>query len=112
MREVGQILLISIVQPILRGMLEALAPELLDDRLGGFTVSRQWTNKFIKVYINWTIRKCTIVASKLPLDWMEQGLNMNYIVTYLAKVYGITSSLVVNLDQTDIHLVPAAGGKT
>ena len=37
---------------------------------------------------------------------------MNYRVAYLAKVYGIPSSLVVNLDQTGIHLVPAAGGKT
>jgi len=93
-------------------MLEALAPQLLDDRPGGFTVSRQWTNEFMKVYMNWTIRKGTTAASKLPLDWMEQGLNMNYRVAYLAKVYGIPSSLVVNSDQTGIHLVPAAGGKT
>jgi hypothetical protein len=53
-------------------MLEALAPQLLDDRLGGFTLSRQWTNEFMKVYMNWIIRKCTTAASKLPLDWMEQ----------------------------------------
>ena len=112
MRKAGQTLLISIVQPILRGMFEALAPQLLDDRPGGFIVSRQWTNEFMKVYINWTIRKGTTAASKLPLDWMEQGLNMNYMVAYLAKFYGIPSSLVVNSDQTGIHLVPAAGGKT
>jgi hypothetical protein len=59
-------------------MLEALAPQLLDDRLGGFTLSRQWTNEFMKVYMNWTIRKGTTAASKLPLDWMKQGLNMNF----------------------------------
>ena len=40
MREAGQTLLISIVQPILRGMFEALAPQLLDDRPRSFTVSR------------------------------------------------------------------------
>jgi hypothetical protein len=34
---------------------------------------------------------------------------MNYRVTYLAKFYSISSFLVVNLDQTGIHLVPAAG---
>ena len=112
MKEVGQTLLISIVQPILRRMLEALAPQLLDDRPGGFTVSRQWTNEFMKVFMNWTIRKGTTVASKLPLDWMKQRLNMNYRIAYLAKVYGIPSSLVVNSHQTGIHLVPAAGGKT
>jgi hypothetical protein len=44
----------------------------------------------MKVYMNWTIRIGTTTANKLPLDWMEQGLNMNYMVAYLAKVYGIT----------------------
>ena len=68
MREAGQTLLISIVQPILRGMFKALAPQLLDDRPGGFTVSRQWTNEFMKVYMNWTIRKGTTTTSKLSLD--------------------------------------------
>ena len=66
----------------------------------------------MKVYMNWTIRKGTTAASKLPLDWMKQGLNMNYRVLYLAKVYGIPSSFVVNSDQTGIHLVHVAGGKT
>ena len=68
MKEAGQTLLISIVQLITRGMLEALALQLLDDRPGGFTVLRQWTNEFMKVYMNWTIKKGTTVASKLPLD--------------------------------------------
>ena len=40
MREAGQILLISIVQPILKGMIEALAPHLLNDRPRGFKVSK------------------------------------------------------------------------
>ena len=62
--------------------------------------------------MNWTIIIYTTAASKLPLDWMEQEFNMNYKVAYLAKVYGIQSSLVVNSDQTSIHLVLVAGGKT
>ena len=98
---------------MLRGMLEALAPQLLDNRPGGFTVSRQWTNEFIKVYMNWTIKKGIATASKLPPNWMEQlGLNMNYRVAYLAKFYRIPSSLVINSDQTSIHLVRVVGGKT
>ena len=112
MREVGQTLLICIVQSILREMFEAFAPQLLDDKPGGFTMSKQWTNEFMKVYMNWTIRKCTTAASKLPLDWIEQGLNMNYRVSYFAKVYDISLSLVVNVDQTSIYLVHAAWDKT
>ena len=111
MREARQTLLIFIVHPILRGIFEALAPQHLDDRPRGFTVSRQWTNEFMKVYMNWTIRKGITATSKLPLDWMEQELNMNYRVAYIVKVFGIPSSLVVNSDQTGIHLVPIAGDK-
>ena len=42
---------------------------------------------------------------------MEQELNMKYRVAYIVKVFGIPSSLVVNSDQTGIHLVPIAGDK-
>jgi hypothetical protein len=42
---------------------------------------------------------------------MKQRLNMNYMVAYLVKIYGIPSSLMINLDQTDIHLVPTVGAK-
>jgi hypothetical protein len=68
MREAGETLFISIVQPILRGMLETLTPQFLNDRPRGFTMSRQWTNEFMKVYMNWTIRKDITATSKLPLD--------------------------------------------
>ena len=108
----GHTLLLSIVQPILRGMIEALAPELIDDTPGGFSVSMRWTREFVKFYMNWTFHKGTTVASKLPTDWMEQGLNMNYMIAYLVKVYNIPTYLVINPDQTGIHLIPSAGGRT
>ena len=62
--------------------------------------------------MNQTIRKGITVASKLSLDWMEQGLNMNYRVAYLAKICDIPSFLVVNSNQTGVYLVPTAWGKT
>ena len=37
---------------------------------------------------------------------------MNYIIAYLVKVYDILLYLVINSDQTGIHLVPSAGGRT
>ena len=93
-------------------MIEALAPELIDDTPGGFSVSMRWTREFVKFYMNWTFHKGTTVASKLPTDWMEQGLNMNYGIAYLVKVYNIPTYLVINPDQTGIHLIPSAGGRT
>ena len=52
-------------------MIEAITLELIDDTLGGFSVSMKWTTKFVKFYMNWTFRKGTTVASKIPTDWME-----------------------------------------
>ena len=43
---------------------------------------------------------------------MEQILNMNYKIAYLVKVYNIPSYLVINFDQTNIHLVPSAWRRT
>jgi hypothetical protein len=54
----------------------------------------------------------TIAASKLPLDWGSQSLTMAYKVVYLAKAYSIPPILVVNNDQTRIHLVPNGGERT
>ena len=33
-------------------------------------------------------------------------------IAYLVKLYNISPSLVVNNDQTSIHLIPIAGDKT
>jgi hypothetical protein len=37
---------------------------------------------------------------------------MAYIITYLVKLYSIPSCLVVNTNQTGIHLVPTSREKT
>jgi len=44
------------------------------------------------------------MVGKLPLNWEEQGRFMTYRVIYIAKAYNIPPSLVVNSDETDIHL--------
>ena len=72
LRKRGQILLLSIIQRILEGMIEAVGPELKDDISGGFYVSVKWIREFIKFYMNWTFCKGTTAVSKVPTDWMEQ----------------------------------------
>jgi uncharacterized protein YneF (UPF0154 family) len=52
MKNVGQLLSTSIIQPILRGMIEALALEILQTSHGGFTIAREWTRIFFKRYMN------------------------------------------------------------
>ncbi len=48
----------------------------------------------------------TITTSKLPPNLSKQGCNMAYQVIYLMKTYNIPPTLVVNNDQTCVHLIP------
>ncbi len=68
MRSVGQPLSTSMVQPILRGMIESLAPKILYNGHGGFVVTREWTRQFLKHYMKWSFCMATIAASKMPID--------------------------------------------
>ena len=58
--------------------------------------------------MNWSFPVATTATSKLPLDWSKQGLDMAYRVAYLVKAYSIPPQLVLNNDQTGIHLVSNA----
>jgi len=52
MKNVGQPLFTSMVQPILIGMIESLAPKNIYNGHGGFVVTREWTRQFLKHYMN------------------------------------------------------------
>ena len=62
---------LSIAQPILRGMIKVVAPELIDDTHEGFSMSMRWTREFVKFYMNWTFRKGTTTANKVFIDWVK-----------------------------------------
>jgi hypothetical protein len=55
---------------------------------------------------------CNCAASKLPEKWEVEGTNMAYRVAYLVALYKILLELVVNIDQTGIHLVSTSGSQT
>jgi hypothetical protein len=58
--------------------------------------------------MNWNFRVANTTASKMPMDWMEQRKIVVYHVTYFAKTYNIPPHLLVNTDQTRLHVVPIA----
>jgi len=93
-----------IIRWIVRGVLELRAPGLLDS----FHISTGWISKWARTEMKWSWRKSTTAASKLPLDWEEQGLQMAMRLAAQIEMYDVHASLVVNLDQTGVHLVPAS----
>jgi hypothetical protein len=104
MRAAGAPVNTSIIRWTVRGVLELRAPALLAD----FTVSHGWIVKWARNELNFRWRKSTTAAQKLPLDWEEQGLLMGQRLAAQMEMYGTHSSLVINLDQTGVHLVPAS----
>lgn len=46
--------------------------------------------------MNWNFRIVNTVASKMPMDWMEQGKFVVYRVVYLVKTNNIPPCLLMN----------------
>jgi hypothetical protein len=84
---------------------------LVQDNSTSFKVSLSWVRAFARNELNWSFRKTTTTANKLPKDWELQGLRMTQRIAYLVKCYNVPCELVVNTDQTGIHLVPICGKK-
>ncbi len=95
---------------MIKTLIQKREPQLLEDEK--FKVSTKWTRAFIKSELNWSYRAATTAAGKLPDDFELQGLTMTQKCAYLINIHNIHESLVVNSDQTGIHLVPTGGART
>lgn len=93
-----------VIRWVVRGVLELRAPQLLDS----FHISAGWISKWARTEMKWSWRKSTTAASKLPLDWEERGVQMAMRLAAQIEMYDVHASLVINLDQTGVHLVPAS----
>jgi hypothetical protein len=112
-REAGQPLFVAIVRTTIRTLIRKREPSLLEhEGKTAFKVSLAWTRDFVRSTLNWSYRAATGAARELPSDWNEQGLKMSQRVAYLVKAHSIPPELVVNTDQTGIHLVPTGGAHT
>jgi hypothetical protein len=112
-RDVGHPLYASSIQDIIKAIIRKEEPILLSNTSRiGFKVSIDWTRDFVKTKLHWSYRVATTAVQKLPLDWEAQGLKMSQRIAYLIKSYSIPDSMVINTDQTGIHLIPTGGAHT
>lgn len=106
MREGGAPVTCSIV----RCVMEAIVTQRAPDRLAAMPQSQQWASWWVRQEggLHWSWRKRTTDGSAMPLDWQTRGAEMGRRIGALMQIHNIHASLVVNLDQTGLNLVPSS----
>jgi hypothetical protein len=109
LRETGGSISIEIVHSIIKCVIEQEDPDLL----ATVKLSQSFVYRFLVNEMKWTHRRGTTAASKVPLDWVDQGVKMAKRIA--VKVYGLNmslsvknsfhKSLLINFDQTGMQFV-------
>jgi hypothetical protein len=73
-----------------------------------YKLSQQFISKWAREQLDWRWRARTTAASKLPVDWEAQGVLMAKRIAANMEMHTVHPSLVVNVDQTGVRLVPSA----
>jgi hypothetical protein len=109
LRESGGSVSIEIVRSIIKCVIQQEDPDLLLT----LKCSKSFVYSFLVNEMQWTHRLGTTAASKVPLDWIDQGVKMAKRIA--VKVYGLNislsvknsfhKSLLINFDQTGMQFV-------
>ena len=105
MRERGAAISRAVAQHILRIVVQERAPALLLE----YKISLSFVSRWLHSYLGWSSRVQTGAASKLPADWRQQGIDMAMRIAFNMQVHKVHPSLIVNMDQTGVHLAPSSG---
>lgn len=73
-----------------------------------FTCSEYFVRDFLKVRMSWSLRQGTQAAKKIPENWEDTCEMTYYRIVHLMIRYKIPTSLLINMDQTGIILIPGA----
>jgi hypothetical protein len=87
-------------------MLAVVKEDGLASVLDSHTLSRAWMCNWLRESMGFTWRRCTTAASKLPNDWRQQGVVFAKRIAAAMGRFKIHPSLIVNPDQTSLHLAP------
>ena len=93
-----------LVATITRAHILHNAPELLED----FKISNAWVTNFLHYELNWSSRKGTRTAHKVPQDAPLKILKAFCRISAVVRTERIPPELMVNPDQTGVCLVPVA----
>jgi hypothetical protein len=102
MRNTGATIKINQIRIVMRAYILKYKPNLLKE----FNLSKAFISSWIRNKLGWRIRRGTTAAQKLPADWKQQGKTMIERIAALVKQYKVIPELIINFDQTAVHIVP------
>jgi predicted nucleic acid-binding protein len=104
LREQGAVINLHITGIVMRVVLEKHCATLL----ASLKLSKSFIGRWLREEMNFSWRSRTTAAQKLPNDWRERGLLMAKRIAVNVKQYSVHPSLIINMDQTGLHLVPSS----
>jgi hypothetical protein len=108
----GQPLNAPVLRAVLEGVVEVKAPQLSRSNGRPWGLSENWVKEWIRSKLGWSFQVATIVAQKLPKDWEHHLDMMACRAAFEMFTHGVPAELMVNMDQTVMHLVPLGGSRT
>jgi len=93
-----------VIRWAMQSVFKRMEPPLLET----LKLSQQYLSFWVRKQLKWRWRARTTAASKLPLTWEEDGVLMAKRIAAHMEMYSVHPSLVVNLDQTGVNLVPSS----
>lgn len=96
----------------MRAILTERHPSILYENGGSLKLSKKFCSKFVKKYLNWTFRKATTAAQKVPQNWeklVDDMIKRLAVVVYEGK---IPQELMFSMDETFCYFVPMGNAFT
>ena len=109
LRDVGACMTLTTCRGVLLATILELKPEMLEEVFSDgstFRASDAFMRKWMHRSLNWSRRKGTRAAQKLPSAWETDCSNAILRIAYLIKYYDIPTSNFVNSDQTQVVFAP------
>jgi hypothetical protein len=103
MRERGSVVNIAVIRYVMRAVITKQQPNLLNNLQLSRTFISDWARE--QMQLTWRVR--TTAASKLPENWRERGVEMAKIIACLMQIHKVPLFLIINVDQTGVHLCPS-----
>lgn len=90
----------------MKAVLKQRHPEILIENGGPLKLSKWFCKSFVKKYLNWTFRRATTAAQKVPIDWERQVLHMTQRLAINVFEGQIPRELLFSMDETFCFFVP------